>query len=115
MELNDFLNQLNADPESVEFSDTMSVIDWNYDYTPVKFSNGDQENNAGQNEGSCKIFAFAKLNNIPEAHTLHCFGKYYREEVFNDPDGDGHQNIRQFIKHGFGGIKFEGEALNSKG
>jgi type III HopJ-like effector protein len=114
MELKDFLEKLNAAPESIEFTDTIAVIDSIYEYTPASFSNGEQHNSADQNAGSCKIFAFAKLNNLSEAQTLYCFGKYYREEVLNDPNGDGHQNIRQFIKHGFEGIKFDEEPLRRK-
>ncbi len=51
------------------------------------------------------------LNNLSVEQTLHCFGKYYREEVLNDPDGESHQNIRQFIKNGYTGISFEREVL----
>jgi type III HopJ-like effector protein len=114
MELDDFLDKLRSEPESTDFTDTIAVIDSNYDYTPNAFTNGEVNNEAGQNEGSCKIMAFALLNKLSVEQTLHCFGKYYREEVLNDPDGEGHQNIRQFIKKGFSGIKFEHEALRRK-
>lgn len=114
MGLQGFLDQLRVDPESIEFTDTIALIDSTYEYTPASFSNGEQHNSADQNAGSCKIFAFAKLNNLSETETLHCFGKYYREEVLNDPNGKGHQNIRQFIKNGFDGIKFDGEPLRCK-
>lgn len=114
MELNSFLAKLNTEPELVEFTDTISAIETTYDYTASTFTNGNVTNEAGQNEGSCKIMAFALLNKLSEEQTLHCFGKYYREEVLNDADGDSHQNIRQFIKNGFNGLKFENEALSSK-
>ena len=39
------------------------------------------------------------------------FKIYYFEEVLGDPEGTNHQNIRNFIKSGWDGIKFEGEAL----
>ncbi len=114
MKLDEFLTQLDKNPESTEFENTTAIIDSNYDYTQIAFTNGNVSNEAGQNEGSCKIFSFAKLNNLSEAQTLYCFGKYYREEVLNDPDGDGHHNIRQFIKTGFDGIYFDGEPLIRK-
>ncbi|MCB0450192.1 MAG: HopJ type III effector protein, partial [Confluentibacter sp.] len=40
-----------------------------------------------------------------------CFGKFYFEEVLNDPNGTGHQNIRNFIKTGFEGLRFDGQPL----
>ncbi len=111
MSLEEFLDQLDKNPESVEFNDTIEVIEANYSYTPTAFKNGNQENVAGQNEGSCKILAFGLLHKLDKEKTLHCFGKYYREEVLGDPDGDSHQNIRQFIQHGWDGITFMDTAL----
>jgi hypothetical protein len=46
--------------------------------------------------------------------TLKLFGQYYRE-VLADPDGDSHQNIRNFMKYGWDGVPFEnGIALTRK-
>ena len=44
------------------FQETIAFIDENYHFTPTAFKNGNQHNNANENNGSCKIFAFAKLN-----------------------------------------------------
>jgi type III HopJ-like effector protein len=107
MELNIFLNKLKTDPESIEFEDTISAIEANYNYTPSAFVNGGVTNDAGQNEGSCKILAFAFINNLTVTETLNCFGKYYRDDVLGNPAGDDHQNIRQFILDGFEGVKFD--------
>ncbi len=103
----------NGDP--VSFHETILVITENYDYTPTGFSNGLGEekvnNAAGANEGSCKIFAFAKLHNLDPQQTLGLFGDYYRTEVLLQPDGTNHQNVRSFIKFGWEGIDFNGQAL----
>ncbi len=112
MDLKTFLDKLRSEPESIEFTDTISVIEDTYDYTPSAFTNGNVTNEARQNEGSCKIIAFALLNKLTKEQTLHCFGKYYREEVLTDPKGDSHQNIRQFMQHGFDRIQFEDDPLN---
>ncbi len=109
-----FLENLNTQTESITFSDTMAVIEANYEFTPTAFSNGDTENAADTNNGSCKIFAFGLLNNLDEAHTLACFGDYYRKDVLENPEGSDHQNIRNFIKLGWAGIEFSGEALSNK-
>lgn len=114
MTLTVFLEKLSTTPNDVEFTDTMAVIDSLYNFTETEFRNGDTVNLAGQNNGSCKIFAFGKLNQLSEQHTLACFGKYYREDVLEHPDGEDHQNIRNFIQHGWSGVVFEGEALTEK-
>lgn len=114
MELNTFLEKLKSDPESIEFNDSISVIENTYDYTPTTFTNGNVKNEAGQNEGSCKILAFAYINNLSITETLNCFGTYYRDDVLDNPAGDDHQNIRQFILDGFDGVKFDELPLRLK-
>lgn len=114
MDLTYFLNQLNENTNNISFNDTMSVIEQYYVFTETAFSNGDTYNAAGQNNGSCKIFAFALLNQLSEQQCLACFGAYYRNDVLANPQGNDHQNIRNFIKYGWAGIRFEGEALRIK-
>ncbi len=113
MSINEFLETLKASPEAIDFDILMALIDANYIFTPCAFSNGDLQNKAGENSGSCKLFYFAKLQDLSEADTLACFGAYYREDVLKNPDGDNHQNIRNFIKYGWQGVKFEAEALTN--
>jgi hypothetical protein len=43
--------------------------------------------------------------------TLALFGKYYRKDVMENPNGDDHPNIRNFILDGWAAIRFQGEAL----
>jgi hypothetical protein len=104
--------------EAVSFNDTIATITENYHYQATEFSNGLNEqllvNQEGTNEGSCKIFAFAQLNRLDQQQTLNLFGDYYRQDVLNDPDGTGHQNIRNFMKYGWDGIHFNGVALTAK-
>jgi hypothetical protein len=102
----------------VSFDETIAVITENYQYQPTEFSNGLNDHvvtsPAGTNEGSCKIFAFARLNGLDQQQTLNLFGDYYRLDVLNDPNGTGHANIRNFMKYGWGGISFKGEPLAAK-
>jgi hypothetical protein len=109
-----FLEKLDQTPEAITFAETIAVIEANYSFTPTTFSNGDQVNNAGENSGSCKLFAFAKLQNLSQSQTLACFGAYYFDEVLGDPEGTNHQNIRNFMKTGWDGVQFQGEALVSQ-
>ena len=117
MTIDELIKRINTKPDSIDFAEVIETIETNYNYTPTRFSNGTGSNTAtneaGTNEGSCKIFAFGKLNNLDEKQTLACFGKYYREDVLGHPDNDDHANIRNFILYGWKGIKFEGEALQS--
>ena len=114
----ELIKQLSTFPEKVEFDDAISTIQKHYDYTPTTFTNGSGDdsviNNAGENEGSCKIFSFARLHNLSEEQTLHCFGHYYRDDVLAHPDNEDHANIRQFMRHGWDHVTFENEALTKK-
>ncbi|MBC6368723.1 HopJ type III effector protein [Algoriphagus sp. AK58] len=101
-------------PESITFPEVIAYIDAHYDFTPTRFTNGTAINEAGQNNGSCKIFFFAKLQGLSQAQTLALFGDYYRVDVLGNASGTDHQNIRNFIQSGWDGIRFEGEALREK-
>jgi HopJ type III effector protein len=114
MILETFLNKLKTSPKDIDFTDTISVIESNYIFTPTAFKNGNLHNNAGENSGSCKLLTFAQLQSLTKEETLACFGKYYFEEVLNDPNGIGHQNIRNFMKTGFEGLVFDGIPLKQK-
>ena len=115
MTVDELIEKINTDPESINFTEVINTIEKNYHYTPTRFHNGTGKqaasNEAGTNEGSCKIFAFATLHGLNEEETLACFGKYYREDVLNNPEGNDHENIRTFIRHGWSGIQFEGTVL----
>lgn len=111
MTLEEFKKKVKEHPTEISFSETMEVIDAKYQFTPTAFTNGALHNAAGQNSGSCKLFAFAKKQGFTKAETLACFGAYYFEEVMKDVNGSGHQNIRNFMKTGFEGLSYDGEPL----
>jgi hypothetical protein len=95
---------------SLAFKDVIEFIETYYQHQPAAFKNGDTYNEATQNQGSAKVFAFARLNNLSTADTLYLFAEHY-QSVLAHPDATDHQNIRQFMIHGWPGIVFEGEAL----
>jgi len=107
------IEQLRQALQTLVFSDTMNIIEALYDFTPSAFSNGSIRNEAGENNGSCKLFAFAKLNDFNQSETLACFGEYYRD-VLATPNGDDHQNIRNFMTTGWEGIQFDASPLSEK-
>jgi len=114
----ELMRQVNERPDSIEFNAMMEFISQNYVYKRVRFVNGLGSdaaiNDAGTNEGSCKIFALAKLLGLDEQSTLACFGSYYRDDVLGDPSGEDHANIRNFMKYGWDGVLFDSNALTAK-
>jgi len=111
MTVNEFKKKLAKNATAITFSETMEVIDARYSFTPTSYTNGDIRNESGQNSGSCKLFSFAIKEGLTKDETLACFGGYYFDEVLPEPEGKGHQNIRNFMKSGFDGLRFDGEAL----
>lgn len=105
------LKQLSAG--EAKFSDVLAYIEAAYTHTPTAFKNGAQHNAASENQGSAKVFSFAQLNNLDQAQTLALFAEHYAS-VMVTPEGTDHQNIRQFMQHGWLGIQFEGTALTAK-
>lgn len=108
------IEKIKTAPESIPFSEVISYIDENFSFTPTRFTNGKTINEANQNNGSCKIFSFAKLQNLARKQTLNLFGDYYRKDVLGNPEGTDHQNIRNFMVSGWEGIAFDGDALQAK-
>jgi hypothetical protein len=111
MKITEFLTLVFTKPEQIKFTDTISVIDTHYQFTPTAFRNGELQNAVGQNSGSCKLFSFARLHQLTPAQTLTCFGDFYRIDVLQNPDATDHQNIRNFMRFGWDGIEFESNAL----
>lgn len=97
----------------ITFKEVIEFIETYYKHQPTAFKNGDAQNEATQNQGSAKVFAFARLNNLSKEDTLYLFAEHYRS-VLDNPNGTDHQNIRQFMAHGWPGIVFEGQALVAK-
>jgi hypothetical protein len=98
---------------SIPFVQVIEFIERYYQHQPTAFKNGDTFNEATQNQGSAKVFAFAKLNDLSAEDTLSLFAEHY-QSVLANAGGTDHQNIRQFMINGWSGVVFEGEALVPK-
>ncbi|WP_373058063.1 HopJ type III effector protein [Zunongwangia sp. H14] len=114
MKTEEFISGLKEKPQENTFEQTIKLIDENYHFKPVAFTNGKIENAAGENNGSCKIFSFAQMHGLDKAQSLACFGEIYFEQVLKNPAGDSHQNIRNFMQYGWDGIHFKEQALQPK-
>ena len=113
MTLNDFVARLNQAPSSITFADTKAVIAQHFDFTPTAFRNGEQYNQAGENNGSCQIFALGILLKLTKEQTLACFGEHYAH-VLATPEGQDHLNIRHFMQYGWAGIHYDSPPLTLK-
>jgi hypothetical protein len=96
-----------------DFNDTLALVDRFFEYHPTSFDNGPLHNSAGENAGSCRVFSLAQFCNLTEADALKLFAEHYRQ-VLDDPAGESHGNIRQFMGTGWSGIRFEGQALRKR-
>lgn len=114
MAIDALLRQIKEAPKAVDYQQLLAVIDKHYHYQATAFRNGEIDNAAGQNEISCKLFSFALLHGLNQQQTLACFGSLYFDVVLSDPNGVGHQNIRQFMKTGWQALEFFGQALITK-
>ena len=99
--------------DEANFADVIAFIEDNYTYTASAFTNGNQENAADQNQGSAKVLAYAKLNNLSQEDTLKLFAEHYNA-VIEKPNGTDHNNIRQFMENGWNGVTFENDVLTAK-
>ena len=70
------VEQLKNTPEELAFSNVIAYIDEHYEFTPTKFTNGNTVNEANQNNGSCKVFSFAKINQLSPEETLLCLASF---------------------------------------
>lgn len=112
--LTHFLTLLNTQPHTINFQQTIDIIQQHYCYSPTLFTNGSITNPAGTNEGSCKVFAFAQQHQLTPAQTLACFGDYYRIDVLQNPQNTDHANIRNFMQTGWAAVHFDSEVLSRR-
>jgi hypothetical protein len=110
-QLSTLLTSLKAN--ALTFKDVLEFIETYYQHQPTAFKNSGTYNEATQNQGSAKVFAFAQLNNLSAEDTLYLFAEHYLS-VLATPDATDHQNIRQFMTYGWPGVVFEGTALVAK-
>lgn len=108
----DFADRISQGGKVQSIEETLALIDTHYNYFEVPFTNGDLVNPANTNIGSAKIFSFGILTRMDEKAVLRLFGPMVDTLA---PGGTDHQNIRNFMKYGWDGVKFTtGLAIVSK-
>lgn len=96
-----------------QFQDVLKFINDTYSYTASNFSNGTLNNAASENQGSARVLYAAYLAELSKEDTLILFAEHY-EAVLENPYGTDHQNIRQFMIHGWDGVVFSQPVLVPK-
>ncbi len=109
-EIQHFIDSILNIPRSFCFQDFLNLIEEHYHFTPTAFQNGKQYNAAGENNGSCKVFAFASLHQLSKEKTLLLFAEHY-QSVLQTPEAQDHSNIRNFMQFGWESLQLEGEPL----
>ena len=112
-DIRNFIERLRTTPETMHFAEVIALIDTHYSHTPTAFVNGTATNQASENQGSAKVFSFARLHELNQTETLHCFAEHFRAVSYN-PIGNDHQNIRQFIANGWQGVQLADTCLTVK-
>lgn len=110
-DLQDFKRALRS--PGYRFEQTLAFISQHYAYTPTAFINGSLPSKAGQNEGSCKLLALAKLEGLSTEETLLAFGEHY-QSVLATPEGHDHGNTRALMISGLEAVHFDTAPLASK-
>jgi len=72
-----FLDKLKSEAE-MKFSDFINLIEKEYIFTNVAFTNNGLYNSIDENQGSAKVFCFGIMHSLSEIDTLRCFGEHYR-------------------------------------
>lgn len=98
---------------TLSFKEILNYIEEHYQSNLSAFKNGELQNSEDENQGSAKTLFFAQLNNLSKEDTLKLFAEHY-QSVLEDLNGTSHQNIRNFMKHGWDGVVFENEVLKAK-
>ncbi|MFC3031562.1 HopJ type III effector protein [Pseudoalteromonas fenneropenaei] len=115
--ITELLQHLEHQPETLRFADVITSIEAHYHFTAVAFNNNGVDNAGGENQGSCKVLAFAKLHQLSKAQTLACFAEHYFADVLVNPSATNHANIRALLASelGIDGVEFSQVALQEKG
>jgi hypothetical protein len=90
---------------TITFKEVLEFIETDITHVPTAFKNGEAFNEATQNQGSAKVFTFAKKHEMSAADALYLFAEHY-QAVLATPEAADHQNIRQFMIHGWQGLQF---------
>lgn len=97
--------------EGMQFADFTDLIENEYNFTAVGFTNGDLSNGDDENQGSAKVLCFGIMHELGENEVLRCFGEHYQSVLGSLADRTSHLNIRNFMRTGWQGVVIDPSAL----
>ena len=98
----------------MKFSDFLDLIEKEYTFSNIAFTNNGLSNSKDENQGSAKVFCFGLMHSLDEKDTIKCFGEHYNSVLESSEDVTSHLNIRIFMKMGWKGVSIDKNALSVK-
>ena len=98
----------------MKFSDFLKLIEQEYTFSNITFTNNDLFNSKDENQGSAKVFCFGLMYSLDEKDVIRCFGEHYKSVLESPKDVTSHLNIRNFLKIGWEGVSIDKNALSVK-
>ena len=98
----------------MKFSDLLDLIEQEYTFSNIAFTNNGLTNSKNANQGSAKVFCFGLMHSLDEKDTIRCFGEHYKSVLESPEDVTSHLNIRNFLKIGWEGVSIDKNALSVK-
>ena len=98
----------------MKFSDFIDLIEQEYTFSNIAFTNNGLSNSKDENQGSAKVFCFGLMHSLDEKDVIRCFGEHYQSVLVLPEDVTSHLNIRNFLKMGWKGVLIDKNALSVK-
>ena len=98
----------------MKFSDFLDLIEQEYTFLNIAFTNNGLSNSKDENQGSAKVFCFGLMHLLDEKDVIRCFGEHYKSVLESPEDVTSHLNIRIFLKIGWKGVSIDKKALSVK-
>ena len=98
----------------MKFSDFLELIEQEYTFSNVSFTNNGLSNSKDENQGSAKVFCFGLMYSLDEKDAIRCFGEHHQSVLESPEDVTSHLNIRNFLKMGWEGVLIDKNALSVK-
>tara|TARA_B110000263_G_scaffold217501_1_gene203616 strand:+ start:65 stop:406 length:342 start_codon:yes stop_codon:yes gene_type:complete len=98
----------------MKFTDFLDLIEQEYSFSNIAFTNNGLTNSKDENQGSAKVFCFGLMHSLDEKDAIRCFGEHYKSVLKSPEDVTSHLNIRNFMEMGWEGVSIDETALSAK-
>ena len=95
----------------MKFSDFPDLIEQEYTFSNIAFTNNGLSNSKDENQGSAKVFCFGLMYSLDEKDVIRCFVEHYKSLLESPKDVTSHLNIRNFLKMRLEGVSIDKNAF----